>query len=170
MGGNDRMGVYLKELREEDLSYVREIYNYYTLHTTAVYFIDPVPMEEIRAIVPLHDPVYRSFMVADKTGEPLGFCYFGRFKEKLAFRVSVEVTVYLHPDCLHKGAGYEAMRQMEPYILEGGFKNAMALIDADNGASIRLFEKCGYTCCAEIKDVAEKSGKKLTLKMYQKLF
>lgn len=159
----------LRELEEADLAFVQEVYAYYTLHSTAVYFIDPVPMEEIREIVPLHDPVYRSFIIVDETGGRLGFCYFARFKEKPAFRVSVEVTVYLRPDRLHKGAGREAMRQMEPFIREGGFRNAVALIDAENEASIRLFESCGYTRCAEIRDVAEKFGKKLTLTMYQKL-
>lgn len=163
------MSVYLSELKEDDLPFVREIYTYYTLQTTAVYFTDPVSMEEIREIVPLQDPLYRSFTVVDGEGERLGFCYFARFKEKPAFRVSVEVTVYLRPDCSRKGVGYEAMWLLEPYIRQGGFKNAMALIDAENEGSIRLFEKCGYTRCAEIKDVAEKFGKKLTLTMYQKL-
>lgn len=157
------------ELTENDLPLVKEVYDYYTLNSTAVYFTAPVPMEEIRVIVPLHDPDYRSFLIKDQTGEILGFCYFARFKEKPAFRISVEVTVYLKPDCLHKGAGTEALRQLEPYIKKSGFSNAVALIDSGNTASIRLFEKCGYTCCARIKDVAEKFGKRLTLNMYQKL-
>lgn len=156
-------------LTEPDLVFVQEVYNYYILHSTAVYFTDPIPLDEIRAIVPLNDSEYRSFLIKGQTGERLGFCYFARFKEKPAFRISVEVTVYLKPDCLHKGTGTKALLLLEPYIKEGGFSNAVALIDSANEDSIRLFEKCGYTCCAEIKDVAEKSGKKLTLKMYQKL-
>ena len=32
------------ELQEEDLPFVKEMYDYYTLHTTVVYSIDPVPM------------------------------------------------------------------------------------------------------------------------------
>lgn len=157
------------ELTESDLPLVKEVYDYYTLHSTAVYFTDPVPMKEIRAIVPLHSPEYRSFLIKDRADETLGFCYFSRFKEKPAFRISVEVTVYLKPDCLHRGVGTQALQLLEPYIKEGGFSNAVALIDSENVASIRVFEKCGYTCCADIKEVAEKSGKKLTLKMYQKL-
>lgn len=45
----------------------------------------------------------------------------------------------------------------------------MALISGENEASIRLFEKCGFECCANIRQVAEKFGKKLDLKMYQKI-
>ncbi|UVV57481.1 hypothetical protein NXW60_09845 [Bacteroides fragilis] len=50
-----------------------------------------------------------------------------------------------------------------------GFSNIMALISGENEASIRLFEKCGFECCANIRQVAEKFGKKLDLKMYQKI-
>ena len=45
----------------------------------------------------------------------------------------------------------------------------MALISGENEASIRLFEKCGFECCANIRQVAEKKKKKLDLRMYQKI-
>lgn len=160
--------VTFSELTEQDLPLVKEVYDYYTLNSAAVYFTTPVPIEELRTIVPLHDPKYRSFLIKDKAGESMGFCYFARFKEKPAFRISVEVTVYLKAGCLHQGAGTEALHYLEPYIREGGFSNVVALIDSGNTASIRLFEKCGYICCASIREVAEKFGKKLTLNMYQK--
>lgn len=160
----------LAPLAERDLPFVCSLYNYYTEHTTAVYFTDPVPPEEIRAIVPVGDPLYRSFRI-EREGEeePVGFCFFSRFKEKPAFAISVEVTIYLRPDCIGEGVGSEALQQMEPFIWEAGFTNAVALIDAENGKSISLFERCGYRRCAEIRHVAEKFGRKLTLLMYQKL-
>ena len=37
------------EIEEEDLTFVKEMYDYYTLNTTVVYSIDPVPMEDIRS-------------------------------------------------------------------------------------------------------------------------
>lgn len=162
--------VYLLDMTDADLSYVKNIYDYYTKHSTVVYFIDPVPLDEIRKIIPLGDRSYRSFLICGAGGKRYGFCYFSQFKEKPAFRISVEVTIYLEPCCVGKGIGHQALKLLEPYIYKGGFGNAVALISAENMASIQLFEKCGYTCCAEIKDVAEKFGKKLTLKMYQKLF
>lgn len=164
------MNIRLKKMTDADLPFVKRIYDYYTLHSSVVYFIEPVPLEEIRRMVPVEDRNYRSFLICDADGTRYGFCYFSRFKEKPAFHISVEVTIYLEPDCCGRGIGRQALTLMEPYIREGGFSNAVALISAENEASIRLFEKCGYLCCAEIKEVAEKFGKKLTLKMYQKLF
>lgn len=161
--------VYLTEITEQDLPYVKQLYDYYTQHSTVVYFIDPVPLEEIKTMVPVGDTRYRSFLIHVGNGACCGFCYFTRFKEKPAFNISVEVTIYLEPGYEGNGIGLQAMELLEPYIRKGGFSNAVALISAENEASIRLFEKCGYLCCAEIKDAAEKFGNKLTLKMYQKL-
>lgn len=160
----------LTRLTETDLPFVLELYNYYTLHSTAVYFIEPITLEEVRAIVPIGNQLYRSFLIRDKNDEAVGFCYFNRFKERPAFRVSVEVTIYLHPDQTGKGFGSEALCLLESYIRAEGFTNAVALIDSVNDASIRLFRRHGYECCARIQSVAEKMGQLLTLEIYQKLF
>lgn len=160
----------LTRLTENDLPFVLELYNYYTLHSTAVYFIEPITLKEVRAIVPIGNQLYRSFLIRDKNDEAVGFCYFNRFKERPAFRVSVEVTIYLHPDQTGKGFGSEALHLLESYIRAGGFTNAVALIDSANDASIRLFRRHGYECCARIQSVAEKMGQLLTLEIYQKLF
>lgn len=160
----------LTRLTEKDLPFVLELYNYYTLHSTAVYFIEPITLEEVRAIVPIGNQLYRSFLIRDKNDEAVGFCYFNRFKDRPAFRVSVEVTIYLHPDQTGKGFGSEALHLLESYIRAEGFINAVALIDSANDASIRLFRRHGYECCARIQSVAEKMGQLLTLEIYQKLF
>lgn len=167
---NNEHSIRLTRLTETDLPFVLELYNYYTLHSTAVYFIEPITLEEVRAIVPIGNQLYRSFLIRDKNDEAVGFCYLNRFKERPAFRVSVEVTIYLHPGQTGKGFGSEALCLLESYIRAGGFTNAVALIDSANDASIRLFRRHGYECCARIQSVAEKMGQLLTLEIYQKLF
>lgn len=163
------MSAVLRSLQEEDLIFVKELYDYYTLHTTVVYFIHCITLAELRACIPIGDSRYQSFIIETAEGKPCGFCYFARFKEKEAFHVSVELTIYLKPECAGRGWGRQAMEQLEPIIRQQGFSNIMALISGENEASIRLFDRCGYTCCAHIREVAEKFGQKLDLKMYQKL-
>lgn len=162
------MTAILKSLQEKDLLFVKELYDYYTLHTTVVYFIHCVTVEELQTLIPIGDERYQSFLIETETGKPCGFCYFARFKEKEAFHISVELTLYLKPEFAGQGLGRQAMEQLEPIIRQQGFSNIMALISGENEASIRLFERCGYTCCAHIREVAEKFGKRLDLKMYQK--
>jgi len=163
------MSIKLEELRASDLHFVKEIYDYYILHSTAIYSNEPLTLEEIRTFLPIGDPVYRSYIVKSPEGETIGICYFNKFKPREGYRISVELTIYLKPEFAGKGYGRETMAQLEEVIRAGGFHNIMALIGGENEASIRLFEKCGYACCADIKEAAEKFGRKLDLKMYQKI-
>lgn len=159
----------LEELQENDLLFVKEIYDYFTLNTTVVYSIEPISLEQIRSFLPINDPIYRSFIIKSAEGDLVGFCYFSRFKPREAYRISVELTIYLKPEFSGKGYGSQALTQLEGVIRANGFHNIMALVGGENKASIYLFEKSGYTCCADIKEVAEKFGRKIDLKMYQKI-
>ena len=163
------MSILLVPLQENDLPFVKEIYDYFTLNTTVVYSIRPVSMEDIRSFLPVGDPVYRSYTIRSEAEETVGFCYFSKFKPREAYRISVEITVYLKPGFEGHGYGSEALTQLEAIIHTGGFHNIVALVGAENEASIRLFEKSGYTCCADIKEVAEKFGRRIDLKIYQKI-
>lgn len=163
------MSVQLEELQESDLSFVKEIYDYYALNSTAVYSVEPVSFETIRSFLPIGDPVYRSYIIKSPEGETIGLCYFNKFKPRAAYRISVELTIYFKREFTGKGYGSDAMAQLESIIRAGNFHNIVALVGGENEASIRLFEKHGYTCCAHIKEVAEKFNRKLDLKMYQKI-
>lgn len=163
------MDITLRTLTENDLFFVKDIYDYYTLHTTVVYFVHCASIDELKSYIPVGDPVYRSFIIETPEGTPCGFCYFARFKPREAFRISVELTLYLKPEFTGQGYGKQTIFRLEEIIRQEGFSNIMALISGENEASIRLFERCGFECCANIRQVAEKFGKKLDLRMYQKI-
>ena len=126
-------------------------------------------IDELKNYIPVGDPVYRSFIIETPEGTPCGFCYFARFKPREAFRISVELTLYLKPEFTGQGYGKQTILRLEDIIRQEGFSNIMALVSGENEASIRLFERCGFEYCANIRQVAEKFGKKLDLRMYQKI-
>ena len=163
------MRIKLVELQEADLLYVKEIYDYYTQHTTAVYFLSPVSVEELKSFIPVNDEKYRSYIICTETGEKCGFCYYSKFKPREAYNISVEVTVYLHPYYIGQGYGKEALKIIEKIIRKNGFKNIIALVDSENISSIRLFEEAEYTRNAHLKEVAEKFNRKLDVMFYQKI-
>ena len=160
--------VELKEMTPADLEFVKEVYDYYILHSTAVFYLHPLTISELGENIRLGDPRYLAYTI-HTNNQRCGFCYISKFKPKEAFDVTVEITVYLTPSAGGKGIGYAAMQQFEPRIWEAGFHNIVALITGENTASVRLFEKCGYTECARIKQVARKFDRLLDLLIYQKL-
>ncbi|MDR0972985.1 MAG: GNAT family N-acetyltransferase [Prevotellaceae bacterium] len=163
------MKISLHPLREEDMMFVQEIYTYYTLHSMAVYSITPPTIEELKSFIPFNDPPYRAYVIHDRNGHSVGICYYSRFKPREAFRRSVELTIYFHPDHVGKGYGTEVMKMIEEEIRSVGFKNIMALIDSRNATSLHLFRRFGYRKCACIREVGEKYHELLNLVMVQKL-
>ena len=145
----------LVPLVESDLPFVRDIYNYFTAHSMVVYFLDPIDVEEVRSFMPVGDAHYHSFIIRTDEGER-------------AYRVSVEITVYLAPGFEGRGLGPQVMAALEEDIRQNGYRNIVAIIDSGNGASAHMVEKCGYRRCGVIQNVAEKWGQKLSSLIYQK--
>ncbi len=163
------MSITLEPLQESDFPFVKEIYDYYTLNSTAVYFLEPLTIEELKTFIPIGDERYRSFLAYNEEGAACGFCYFSRFKPRAAYNITTEVTLYLKPEFTGRGYGQQLLDSVESHIRQADFKNIMALIGGENEASIRLFERNGYVRNAHLPDVAEKFGRRLSLLMYQKV-
>lgn len=159
----------LTELTEEDLGFVKEVYDYYIENTTIVYFTEKISIDTLKSFILAGNPTYRSFIIRDEENVPVGFCYFSRYKPREAYDITVEITIYFKPGCTGKGYGHPVMEQLESMIRQSGFTNILSLIDSKNHASISLFEKHGYELCGYIRKVARKFNRPLDLMIYQKI-
>ena len=158
----------LVPLVEDDLPFVRDVYNYFTAHTMVVYYFDPIDVEEVRTFLPVGDPHYHSFIIRTDAGERAGFCFYHPWNTRPAYRISVEITVYLAPGFEGRGLGPQAMDAPEEDIRRNGYRNIVAIIDGGNAASAHMVEKCGYRRCGVIRNVAQKNGQLLSSLIYQK--
>lgn len=103
----------------------------------------------------------------DENGRLLGFGTYGMFRERPAYKYTVEHSVYVDKDCRGRGVGrklleaiIERARMQDYHVLIGG-------IDADNAVSIELHRKLGFTFCGEIRESGFKFGRWLHLQFYQ---
>ena len=105
--------------------------------------------------------------VENDVGELLGFASYGQFRERPAYKYTVEHSVYVDTRFRGKGIGYalleaviQAAEQQDYHVLVGG-------IDASNAVSIRLHERLGFTHCGTVKQSGFKFGRWLDLALYQ---
>jgi L-amino acid N-acyltransferase YncA len=156
------------DLQGKDLQTVKAIYDHYILHSTATFHTDPVSLEELKSIIPVAHPKYRSFMVyAD--GEICGYCYLSRYKPRQAYDRTAEITVYLKEDFTGKGIGIKIMNYLESVALQNNISVLMGIITLENQMSVKLLEKCGYEKCAHFKKVGQKFDRILDVVAYQKI-
>jgi phosphinothricin acetyltransferase len=102
-------------------------------------------------------------------GELMGFVSYGQFRERPAYKYTVEHSVYV--DARFRGQGL-GRALLTAAIAEAGRQNYHVMvggIDASNGVSIKLHESLGFTYCGTVRQAGFKFGRWLDLVLYQKI-
>ncbi len=157
-----------EEIEEKHLPQIRNIYNYYVENTTISFHTEPLTLGEIRANVMHPNPKYNSYVILEAE-EIKGYILTTQHKNKQAYDVTAEVTIYLDPNQLGQGVGSKAITFLEEQGRANGFHVLIATICTENERSIRLFERHGYMKCAHFKEIGYKFGRRLDIASYQKI-
>ena len=97
----------------------------------------------------------------------LGFALVSPFRDRPAYATTVENSVYVHRLARGRGVGERLLRQLVATAGESGFHSLIARIVGENGGSIRLHEKCGFTLVGTEIEVGRKHGQWLDVVEYQ---
>ena len=112
---------------ETDAETIRDIYSYYVENTAVTYEIvspDTAEMKKRMAKTQKNFP----YMVAEKDGHVIGYCYAGPYHERAAYRWCAELSIYLAPDVRGQGIGRALYSYMENELKEMGYLNLYACI------------------------------------------
>jgi phosphinothricin acetyltransferase len=84
-------------------------------------------------------------VAASDQGEILGFAYVAPWRQKSAFRTTVEDSIYLRPAATRKRIGTKLLEELLIQAKAAGVKEVVAVI-SDSGAesSVRLHERFGF--------------------------
>lgn len=80
-----------------------------------------------------------------------------------------ELGYILAPDARGRGAATEALRQLTEWGFARGFQRLELRGDADNEASRRVAERCGYTLEGILRSVYFKEGRRSDMFIYSRL-
>ncbi len=98
------------------------------------------------------------WLVAEQDGIVLGYAYAAAHRERAAYRWSIDVSAYVHPDSLGRGIGRRLYGVLIPILVRQGFVNAYAGITLPNDASVRLHEAIGMRLVGTYRGVGYKFG------------
>lgn len=160
------MNVELIDLQENNYAFVREIYNHYVENTTVTFGTEKISIGELKQTIFTDHPKYKSYLIKSD-GEICGFCYFSQYRKRQAYDRTAEVTIYLKSSFTGNGIGKHTLELLKTNAYKIGFKVLIAIITAENGQSVGLFEKCGFEKCAHFRSVGEKFNRVLDVVAYQ---
>jgi phosphinothricin acetyltransferase len=136
----------IREARLEDLPYVREIYNYYVANSVVTFDEDKMSLAKWKAKFAHLTKLGLPFIVAESpNGTILGYALVSPWKDKRAYRYTVENSIYLGPASTGKGLGRVLLGELIDRSKQAGLKEILAVI-SDKGAegSIALHESFGF--------------------------
>ncbi|ANF32949.1 phosphinothricin acetyltransferase [Leifsonia xyli] len=160
----------IRDAEPADLPHVREIYNHYVANSTVTFDEDAMTLREWKSKYAYLKKLGMPFIVAvSPTGQLLGYALVSPWKQKRAYRFTVENSIYLGAASTGKGLGTVLMQALIDKSKEAGLKEMIAVI-ADKGAeaSIKMHENFGFTEIGRMGRVGYKFDRWLGTVLMQK--
>jgi L-amino acid N-acyltransferase YncA len=97
------------------------------------------------------------FLVAEVGGEVVGYAYASPWRPKLAYRYTVEDTVYVAPEWTGKGLGRLLLDELLAACAQVGVRQMIAVIaDTGDPTSAALHYACGFVEAGRLQAVGRK--------------
>jgi L-amino acid N-acyltransferase YncA len=153
------MDVSIRQVRDTDAADIARIYNGYVRDTCITFETDPLDAWEMAQRIAETRALALPWLVAETSGQILGYAYASKWKGRCAYRFAVETTVYLDPAQAGRGIGatlYDALiaavRACSMHVAIGG-------IALPNEASVRLHERLGFRKVGHFEQVGFKQDR-----------
>lgn len=160
----------IRTVTKQDATSIAKIYNHYIENTTITFeeiCISSVDISErIQKVINAQLP----WLVIEKNGVLLGYAYATPWKERSAYRFSVEVSVYLSLQAQGKGFGSKLYHALFAELRKLPIHAVLAGISLPNPASIALHEKLGMAQVAHFPQIGRKFDQWLDTVYWQIIF
>ena len=149
-----------------DAEAIRAIYNWEIENETATFDLVPRSLEDQLAWQNARSGAFCVF-VAETAGEVVGFGALSPYKERPAYRTTVEDSVYVRRDLARRGVGRVILGHLLRTAADGGFHSVMARITTLSEASIALHSAMGFEVVGIEREVGRKFNRWLDVALMQ---
>lgn len=151
-----------------DAAAIREIYNHEVENTTATMDLVPRSLADQEQWISDRSGAFAT-IVAEVDGRVVGFAAFSPYKERAAYRPTVEDSVYVRRDLGGRGIGKALLIALIEVAASSGFHSMMARIEASGTASRALHTSCGFREVGVEVEVGRKFNRWIDMVLMQRL-
>jgi phosphinothricin acetyltransferase len=145
----------IRPVRLSDADAICGIYNTYVLSSTVTFEESPLTVETMASrieIIVEHYP----WLVYEDEGRVLGYTYARKWRDRSAYRHTVETGTYVESNSVGKGIGTRLKGDLLKGLRDTSIHAVISGIALPNPASIALCEKFGFKKVAHFKEVGYK--------------
>ena len=151
-----------------DAEAIRTIYNLEVTTATSTFDLVPRSLAEQEAWLAARSGAF-SAVVAVDGDDVVGFASLSPYKERAAYRTTVEDSVYVRRDRNGQGIGRLLLDHIVDVARTSGFHAVMARIEAGGAASRALHAACGFELVGIERQVGRKFNRWLDVAVMQLL-
>jgi L-amino acid N-acyltransferase YncA len=152
----------------DDAAAIREIYNFEVETSTATFDLVPRSLEDQEAWLAARSGAFAAVVAVDRA-TVIGFASLSPYKERAAYRTTVEDSVYVGRDRHGQGVGRALLSHVVDVAAASGFHAVMARIEASGTASRALHAACGFELVGLEREVGRKFNRWLDVAVMQRL-
>jgi phosphinothricin acetyltransferase len=153
----------------DDAEAIRAIYNIEVTTSTVTFDLVPRSLAEQRAWLLDRSGAHLAVVAEDEGGGIVGFGSLSPYRDRPAYRTTVEDSVYVHRDHQGRGIGTVLLGALVEGATAHGFHAVMARVVGGHTASIALHERLGFEVVGTEREVGRKFGRWLDVVLMQRL-
>jgi L-amino acid N-acyltransferase YncA len=162
-------GLLIRPSQDRDLAAMTAIYAHHVRHGIASFEEEPPDAAEMarrrEAVVARALP----FLVAERDGEVLGYCYADLYRTRSAYRYSLEDSIYIDHRELGRGIGRTLLSRLIEDCTAQGYRQMVAVIGgSEQWPSIGLHRALGFTDAGVLRAVGFKFGSWIDVVLMQR--
>jgi phosphinothricin acetyltransferase len=152
-----------------DVSTISAIYAHAVRYGTATFEIDPPTESEMADRFCALTAGGFPYLVAECDGAVRGYAYAGPYRPRVAYRYTLEDSIYIAPDYHGRGIGRALINRLLSEAAVRGYRQMIAVIgDSEQVASIALHRAAGFRMVGTLEAVGFKFGRWLDTVLMQR--
>ncbi len=153
------MDTSIRSASETDASSLTRIYNHYVSNTCVTFETEPVACLDMARRITETGAIPLPWLVAEASGDIVGYAYASRWQGRYAYRFSVEATIYLDARHIDKGVGTRLYSALIDAIRANSMHSVIGAIALPNDGSIKLHDLLGFKKVGHFEQVGYKHGR-----------
>ena len=151
-----------------DAEAVRTIYNLEVTTATSTFDLVPRSLAQQEQWLAQRSGAF-SAIVAELDGTVVGFASLSPYKERAAYRTTVEDSIYVSRDHSRRGIGTALLEHLVEIATASGFHTVIARIEASSDSSRALHTRCGFEHVGIERQVGRKFNRWLDVAILQRM-
>jgi phosphinothricin acetyltransferase len=157
----------IRDVTFADAARIAEIYNYYIKETIITFEYDLVSEEDIKKRIEKIARKNYPYFVYEENGEVIGYAYANNWRERVAYDITLETSVYLDHKAIGRGIGSILYQELIDRAKEINIHSLIGVVSMPNEVSQKLHRKFGFNLVGNFRESGVKFGKLIDVEFWQ---